>query len=69
MDKPSPVIVHVFDLPFDKAVDSFAVRPVGEPAHHSQPVGPLVPGEQLLHRNRDLLPSLLAPVDAQHFLL
>lgn len=63
-----PVIIHVLDLPFDKAVNSLAVRPVCEPTDHAEPVGPLLSGKQLLHRNHNPLSPLLMAADTHHFL-
>lgn len=63
-----PVIIHVLNLPFDKAVDALAVRPVCETTDHPEPVGPLLSGKQLLNRNHDPLSPLLLAVDAHHFL-
>lgn len=62
------MIIHVLDLPFDKAVDALAVRAVREPADHAQPVGPLLFGKQPLDRNHNALSPLLMAVDTDHFL-
>lgn len=64
--RPSPVIIHVLNLSFDEAVNAFAVRAVGEPAHHAQSVRPLLLGKQPLDRNHYFLAPLAA--DADHFL-
>lgn len=67
--RSSPVIIHVLNLPFDKAVDALAVRPVCEAADHSEPIGPLLFSEQLLNRNHNSLPPHLPmPAAAHHFL-
>lgn len=60
------MIVHVFNLSFDKAVDALSVRSVGETADHAEPVRPLLlSGEQLLDGQRDPLPTL----PTHHFLI
>lgn len=69
VDKPSPVIIHVFNLPFNKAVNALAVGPVCELPYHPKPVGPLLSGKQFLNWNRNPLSSLLGPIDTHHFLL
>lgn len=63
-----PVIVHVLNLPFDKAVNALAVGPVCETTDHAKPVGSLLFGEQLLNGDHDPLSPLLMAVDAHHFL-
>lgn len=64
-----PVIVHVFDLLLDEAVDALAVRPVGQTPDHAQPVRPLLAGEQLLHGNGDFLTALLMVLSVRRLLL
>ena len=62
------MVIHVFYLLLDKAVDALAVRPVGELAHHAQAVGAFLPGEQLLDGHSDALAPPGLPVDADHLL-
>lgn len=63
-----PVIIHVLNLPFDKAVNALAVRPVCEAADHAKPVGPLLSGKKLLDGDHNPLSPLLMAVDTHHFL-
>lgn len=49
------MIIHVFDLPLDVAVNPFPVRAVGEPSHHPQTIRPFFPGEELAHWHSDTL--------------
>lgn len=62
------MIVHVLDLPFDEAVNALAVRPVCEPANHTEPIGSLLLRKELLNRNHNPLSPLLMPADTHHFL-
>lgn len=61
-----PVIVHVFNLLLDEAVNALAVRPVRQASDHTEPVRPPLAGEQLLYRNGDFLTPL---VMAGHYFL
>lgn len=61
-----PVIIHVFYLSFDVAVDALAVCPVCETTDHAEPVRPLLFGKQFLYRDNDLLSPLL--IDTHNFL-
>lgn len=63
-----PVVIHVLNLPLDKAVDTLAVCPVCETADHAEPVRPFLAGEQLLNGNHNPLSTLLVAVDTHHFL-
>lgn len=62
------MIVHVLNLPLDKAIYAFAVRPVCESADYAEPVGPLLPSKQLLNGNHDPLTPLLMAAHAHHLL-
>lgn len=61
------MVIHVLDLPFDVAVDALAVGPVGQLAHHAQPVGPLLLGKELPDGDGDALAPLLG-AHAHHLL-
>lgn len=63
-----PVIIHVLDLPFDKAVNALAVRAVREPTDDAEAVGPLLFGKQPLNRDHNPLPPLLMAAGTHHFL-
>lgn len=62
------MIVHVLNLPLDKAINAFAVRPVCESTDYAEPVRPLLPGEQLLDGNYDPLSPLLLAAHAHNLL-
>lgn len=62
------MVIHVLNLPLDEAVNALAVRPVCEATDHSEPVRPLLSGEQLLNGNHDPLSTLLVAVDTHHLL-
>lgn len=64
-----PVVIHIFDLPLNEAVQALAVRSIRQPTDHAQPVRPLLSSKQLFNRNGDSLSSLLMAVDTHHFLL
>lgn len=63
-----PVIIHVFNLPLNIAVNAFAVCPVCETTDHAEPIRPLLSCKQLLHWNHNSLSPLLMTVDAHHLL-
>lgn len=61
------MIVHILDLPFHIAVYAFAVRPIGQLAHHAKPIWPFLSRKELLDRYSNPLPSSL-PAYTDHFL-
>lgn len=65
---PLPVIIHVLNLPLDKAVNALAVGPVCETTDHAEPIWPLLSGKKLLNGNHNPLSPLLMAVDTHHLL-
>lgn len=63
-----PMIVHVLNLPLDKAINALAVRPVCKSTDYAEPIRPLLPRKQLLNRNHDPLSPLLMAAHTHNLL-